>query len=167
VNHGSDRSTTPAATPTRTASPDRRGEADPRPSSCDHGQPHGEGHPERRERVPRSRVEIARVDGEGNERAEGKRRAAGKPGTAGKRVQREERKWDRNEREREVQLHQSPAQPAIDAVARDVVELDRLEHRVDDEHCNRVGGEKCPDDDCLALGRRPHYGRASWSAAAT
>ena len=131
----------------------------------------GEDDADRRKRVHRPGVEIVLIDDAGNEehRAERDRRPAEQPGPTREGVEREERDRDRGAGDRrEAQLDERAAQPSLEALVGDVVELVEIEDGVDDQDGEHVRGEEGPDGEGLALGRAaPHYSSAARRASAT
>ena len=131
----------------------------------------GEGYADRRDRVHRPGIEVVLIDdaGNGEHRAERDRRPAEKPGPTWEGVERKESHRDRRARDRrEAQLDERAAQPTLEALVGDVVELVEVEDGVDDQDGEHVRGEEGPNSEGLALGRAaPHYSSAARRASAT
>ena len=96
-----------------------------------------------------------RVDdtGPADHGAERERGCSDEPRATRERVEREERERERGERDREIEQDERTAEPAVEARARDLVRLARIQPRVHDENGNEVGEVQSPDGDPLALGR--------------
>ena len=110
---------------------------------------------DRGESVDGASVEVVRVENprDCDDEAEPECRSSHEPRTPRQRIEREEHEEEGRKRNRVVELDECAAEPALEASARDGVEIARVEDGVEDENGEEICSLQDPGGERLALGR--------------